>query len=429
MSRKVLIITYYWPPAGGPGVQRVLKFAKYLPEFGWEPIILTVEKGEYPATDQSLLQEVSPGLEVIKTKSFDFYDLYRVFTGKKKEEKIETYELIRERSQLSPQERLAQFLRMNFLLPDGRVGWYLRSTNKIVEWVRKIDPALIFSSSPPHSVQLIAKKLSRKAQIKWVADYRDPWTQSFYDKGIQRTRIAQKINARLEQNCVGAADAIVTVSQGVADLLPTIGDQRISIIPNGFDEDDFHMRRNPSNYFDIVYTGHAASTQNPVNLWKSLSELSEDIIRDIKVSFYGSVDTGIQEMLAKLDLLNNVEIHKYIPHKQAIQKMVNADCLLLLIPKSNSKGILTGKVFEYLATGNKILGIGDPNGAAAIVLKECDAGRMISYNDSPIDYLLELVHRWKMNKVSRINRDKINRYSRKNLTLELAKLFNEVCHE
>ena len=422
-----MIITYYWPPSGGPGVQRVLKFAKYLPQFGWDPVILTVKDGEYPALDDALEKEVDKQLEVYRISSLEFFDLFRKLTGRKKNEKIETYELIKNKQKLSWKNRLAQWVRNNLMIPDARVGWYWWGFREATKIVKDTQPDLIFSSSPPHSLQLLAGKLAKKCDVKWVADFRDPWTKSFYDKGIKRWKIAESINLSLEKRAVQNADCVTSVSTGVLELLGSHEAKDSRVISNGYDEDDFLCKKSPGNTFKIVYTGHISSVQNPRLFFEAISKLEDTVQQELSIDFYGSVDPDVISAARENGIEGMMNFHDYIPHEKATIVMTNADVLLLLIPRVNAKGILTGKLFEYLATKNFILGFGDPQGAAAKVIKKCGAGVMIDYDSDPTSIINTQWQLWKKGEKKQVVDNEIEKYSRKNITRELANLFNELC--
>ncbi len=214
--KKVLIITYYWPPAGGPGVQRVLKFVKYLPAFGWEPIILTVENGEYPAIDESLISEIPPNLKIYKTNSFEPFNIYKNITGQKGN--IPTHVLSKSENE-SLIQKFSKWIRANVFIPDARVGWS-QSIVKEGEKIFEIEkPDLIFSSSPPHSLQIGAMKLAKKVNSKWITDLRDPWTDGFWQKDLKRTKYALKKDSKFELKVLQNADSVITVSDSIVKLL------------------------------------------------------------------------------------------------------------------------------------------------------------------------------------------------------------------
>ena len=425
-SKKVLILTYYWPPAGGPGVQRVLKFVKYLPEWGWEPHILTVKNGEYPALDPSLLKEIPEGVKVYATQSLEFFSLFKRLTGRNSQTPIETYILNRKKA--GWKDRLFAWIRQNLFLPDARLGWAPFAFRKGMEIIRKEQPALIFSSSPPHSLQLTARRLASKSGLPWVADFRDPWTEAFWDKSMERTSWAAARNKRMEQRVVTEADALITVSNGVQELLVKSPREHTYIIPNGYDAQDFSAKKEPSSRFRIVYAGHIAASQNPVRFFQAIAALRTSFGDLLDIRFYGKADRETHEAIAREGVGDLVHLLPYLPHDEILTEIVNADLLLLLIPAENGKGILTGKVFEYLATRNFVLGIGDETGDAAGLLKTCRGGVMIDYDKDPAPVLESQIRRWQESIPHEVNANEILRYDRKTQAAQLAAIFDDLCN-
>ena len=429
MSNKVLIITYYWPPSGGPGVQRILKFVKYLPEFGWEPVVLTVNAGEYPAVDRSLEEEIPPGCQVFKTNSVEFYRLFKWLTGRRREDKIETFVLVRNKN-LTWLEKLLHWVRNNLFIPDARIGWYPFAIRKGMEIIRTFKPRVIFTCSPPHSLHLIGRRLSSRSGLKWVADFRDPWTQAFYDKGIKRISWAEQIHRNLEQAVLYKADVLTSVSTGVKTLLGSAPEitSKVKVLLNGYDPDDFnYVIKSRSDKLRIVYTGHVAPTQNPINLWQALSELDTELLDDFEIRFFGSTDKTVIERAHAMGLHRQIHFNSYIPHYRVIQEISNAEVLLLLIPETYSTGILTGKLFEYMGSQNRILGIGDPEGEAARLIKKCKAGHMYSYDHNLKPPLLNIYRQWKEGVEFRPDVACIKKYERRAITEDLATIFNDLC--
>lgn len=415
MAKKVLIITYYWPPAGGPGVQRVLKFAKYLPQFGWEPIILTIAKGDYHASDSSLLDDVPNSTKVYKVQYFSILDFYKKLKGKNK--KINSFELTKKGGGLG--FKALKWIRANLFIPDARKGWNRPAIKAGLKIIRDEKPEIIFISSPPHSLQLIGFELAKKTGLKWVADFRDPWTDAFWDKELPRLRIMQKVNHSLEQRIISSADSLIAVGIGVINLLKKKLDVQFNLILNGFDETDFNLIKKSSEKFRITYVGSIASVQNPVNFFKNIHNLPIHIKTALEINFYGSFD---QEVIkSSKEFGSNVIFNSYIPHNEAIDKMTNSEILLLLIPK-NSKGILTGKLFEYLATHNFILGIAPKDNEVDPILKKCNCGVTYTYSDNLTTVLIEQFDRWNENRQITVNVNQIQQYSRKNLSRQLAKI-------
>lgn len=418
MTKKVLIITYYWPPAGGPGVQRVLKFAKYLPEFGWEPIILTIKNGDFHAIDESLLKDISPGVKVYKAGGFSVLDLYKKIKGKKKS--INSFELTRKDGGLG--FKLIKWIRANFFIPDARKGWNRAAVKLGLRIIKEEKPNLIFTSSPPHSLQLIGYKLKKKTGIKWVADFRDPWTDAFWDKELPRLEVFQNYNLKLEKKILSSADELITVGNGCASLLDKEKTNSFHLIFNGYDESDFSQKKTvASNKYRITYVGSISNSQNPENFFKAAELLSNKYKQLLEINFYGKFDDEVKRTSYTHGGLT--KFHKYIPHSEAINKIINSELLLLLIPRK-SEGIITGKLFEYLATNNFILALAPADNDIKSILKKCNAGHTFNYEDNLLEALIEQIELWKEHGGHDPNTDEILKYSRKHITRELATIFN-----
>ena len=370
--KKVLIITYYWPPSGGSGVQRWLKFVKYFRNFGIEPIVLTVapEFAALPNLDESLEHEIPAGIEIHKTRAKSPFGFYR----KIKKGAIPNSGFAGE-GKASFFDNLFRFIRGNFFIPDARIGWNKFALEKARELIHLHAIDTIITSSPPHSTQLIGLQLKKEFKLKWLADLRDPWTEIYYNKLLFRTNWAKRIDYRYEQACLQNADTLIVVSE---DIKQRFGEKRetilekIHVIPNGFDEEDFSkvQTKNDAEVKYISYVGNLG-LQYPVD---GFLETFAEIIKkenNWKLYFVGNCHKGIKTIVDKLNLTDSVEFVPYVNHSEAIDFMIKARILLLIIPEiENNKGILTGKLFEYLATGNPILNIGPKDGDAAAILKE-----------------------------------------------------------
>ena len=425
--KKVLIITYYWPPAGGPGVQRVLKFAKYLPEFGWQPIILTVKNGEYPAIDESLIKEIPKECIVYKTKTFEPYNLYKKFVGKKKDEKLPTHILNTNKND-NLNNKIAKWIRANLFIPDARIGWISHIVREGMKIIENEKPDIIFSSSPPHSLQIGAKKLAKKSGLKWVADFRDPWTDYFGIKDLSHTKITKKLNLNLEKSCLENADKIVSVSKSFNDLFKKKIKNNYFIIPNGFDAIDFqNISKEKNNKFKITYIGSIRKSQNPEMFFASLSKLKSEVLDKIEINFYGSTFPSVISTIKKYKFVDKIKLHKYISHKNIPKILINSNMLLLIIPNtSNNEGILPGKLFEYLATENYILGIGPKDGDASEILKKTNCGKMYNYDENLSQIILEQFKNWGNGKKQNVNNEAIKQYTRKKLTEKLVNIFEKL---
>ncbi len=366
--KRVLIITYYWPPGGGAGVQRWLKMARYLPEYGVQPVILTVDPrhATYPATDSTLEKDVPAELEVVRTRATDYFRI-----------------LSRDKSALSSAgfakegkksfvEKAARFIRGNLFIPDPRRGWNRYAVRKAEEIIVRSGIDTVITTSPPHSTQLIGLKLKRRfPAVRWIADLRDPWTDIYYYNEFYPSPLARMIDMRLERRVISVADRIITVGQSLSELFaakhPSAGN-KISVIMNGFDPADFKgLAPHKPQLFTISYTGTVSDAYNLTSLIAALSDL-EKTGREYRLRFTGFV-SGRQMELLKTGLNSDkVEFRDYCSHKEAIEEMLNASVLLLLIPDhKSSRAILTGKLFEYIATGKPIICIGPADGDAAKV--------------------------------------------------------------
>ncbi|MBN1299589.1 MAG: glycosyltransferase family 4 protein [Melioribacteraceae bacterium] len=421
--KKVLIITYYWPPSGGPGVQRVLKFAKYLPQFGWMPIILTVEKGNYPDYDKSLMNEIPNGTKVYKTKSFEPFEIYKSMTGRTGSDRIPTFEL-NKKNRLSAVEKLSRWLRANVFIPDAKIGWTRHIESEGLKIIEEEKPDIILSSSPPHSLQIGAMKLAQKSGVKWVADFRDPWTNAFWQKDLKRSGFALSKDRKMEHDVLFNADKVVAVSSTIASMFEIIASNKTRVITNGFDPEDFQTAKVKRDKFTITYTGTLGESQKIDNFINAINGLNDSIKNEIEINFFGSFHPSI---LSLQDKCRNINFYNSIPHDRAVPEIINSDILLLVIPYAKeNKGILTGKLFEYMATGNFILGIGPVSGEAASILNESGSGNMFDYGDDLGEIILSKFNEWKNGIGFSADKEKINRYSRINTTSQLINVFEEL---
>jgi glycosyltransferase involved in cell wall biosynthesis len=418
--KKVLIITYYWPSSGGAGVQRWLKFAKYLPEFGWQPVILTVdpEYASYPQRDESLLSEVDPECLVFTTKSFELYNFYKLISGKKEV----PYGGFANDSKEGMLQKASKFLRGNFLLPDPRKGWNKYALNKAEELIRQFNIETVVTTSPPHSTQLIGLELKQKFNIRWIADLRDPWTDIYYYKQFMHTALARKIDIGYERKVVENADLLITVSEDVKrifaekSILPIAA--KTVVIPNGFDEDDFRIKVVPKeNKKVITYTGTISEAYEVDSFLDALQSLESELKQQLLIRFVGKVPQSVAQKFTATGL--EIELVGYVDHPKSIEYLFRSDILLLVIPKvKNNKGILTGKFFEYLASQKPVLAIGPTDGDLAKIIQETKCGQMFDYADSEgmRHFILESLDR------SVAVNDIAIEYSRKKLTGKLATL-------
>jgi glycosyltransferase involved in cell wall biosynthesis len=432
MPKKALIISYYWPPGSGPGVQRWLKFCKYLPENDWEPLMVTVANGSYPSTDLSLENDIPIGMKVFKTKTLEPFTIYNALRGKKG--KSVEVAMASVKGKQSNFAKFSNYVRSNFFIPDARVGWNRYAYNQAVKVIEQEKPDVIITTGPPHSTHLIGLKLKSKFNIPWVADFRDPWTTIYYNQFLLRTKNSDAKDLSFETSVLKTADAIITATPGITEDLRARSN-RIETIPNGFDEADFEgIKSDQPPKFRMAYVGNLKPIQNTKTVWKAISELcseSQEFKNKFEFEITGNIADEIADALKDFGIMEQVVIKSFVPHKQAIARMLSAHVLFLPIPidKDNTR-ILTGKIFEYLATKRPLLAVGPTNGNAASILTECGKAPMLEY-DNLAEIKSQLRKVFSDFEASSIPKtegnDNYQNYSRKGTTKMLASLINSIC--
>ncbi|MCK9398786.1 MAG: glycosyltransferase family 4 protein [Bacteroidales bacterium] len=429
--RKVLIITYYWPPSGGGGVMRWLKFAKYLPSTGWQPVIFTPENPDPSAKDESLIQEIPSEAVVIKLPIWEPYDVYRKLTGKKKEEKFKAG-YIAEASSKGWKDKLSVFIRGNLMIPDPRKFWVRPAVKFLVKYLEDNPVDVIVSTGPPHSMHLIGMELRRKLNIPWLADFRDPWTNiDFYDR-LRLTSWANKKHKSLEKQVLQAADLVTTVSWSWAADFKRIVPRDIEVITNGFDPEDFQAEPGISDqYFSITHIGSFNKDRNPEMFWEALDSKakSDDGFRkNLRLRFVGQTDRSIFQSLEKNELKEIAEDFGFVGHKKSLEILGLSQVLLLpLNDAPNISGIIPGKLFEYLAAKRPIIVIGPNDGDAARIIIETGAGKVAGLNDrAGLRQIIDEYYQMYLNNKLVLKNLEINKYSRQELTVQLAKTIEQI---
>jgi glycosyltransferase involved in cell wall biosynthesis len=421
---KVLIITYYWPPSGGAGVQRWLKFSKYLPEFGWEPIILTVdpEYAAYPVTDFSLKEDLPSSVKVYSTPATNYFSIY-----KKDKSKIPSAGFANSVDN-TLKGKILRFIRGNFFLPDPRKGWNKCAFKKACELIDTEEIKHIITTSPPHSTQLIGLKIKKKYPgIKWIADLRDPWTDIYYYKQFYPTFISKRIDLRMEKSVLKKADKIITVGASLKTLLSLKVEEienKTEVIPNGFDEDDFNnLKTSMPALFTISYMG-TLSDVYPIDRFLEALQVFKKRGNDFILRFIGTVSSKQKDIIQAKTSNSVVEFIPYVEHAAALKYMLESTILLLIIPDHQSnRSIITGKLFEYIAAGKPIICLGPDDGDAAGILRETGHGTTFSYKDSNgvLDYLLKLT-----SDNSIIEKIPLKVFSRRELTRKVVSLLEKL---
>jgi glycosyltransferase involved in cell wall biosynthesis len=425
--KKVLIITYYWPPAGGPGVQRWLKFVKYLPDFGIEPIVYCPDNPNYPFTDTSLVSDIDSDLTVLNTPIREPYKWAQLFSKSKTANLSKG--LISNQKKQSVLEKLLLFVRGNFFIPDARISWVRPSISFLSDYIltHKIDT--IVTTGPPHSLHLIGLQLKQKHSIKWMADFRDPWTQIGYHKKLKLSSFAQKKHKRLEAAVLQTADELLVTSLKTKTLFSELTSTPISVLTNGF---DFEISSGTplDSKFTLSHIGSLFEGRNPSVLWKVLSDLineSEDFAAAFQLNLIGSVSKEVMGAICSFGLESYVCNTGYIPHSDVLESQKKTQLLLLIEEDSKeTEYIIPGKLFEYMASKRPIIAIGPQASDIEKILNQTQAGTYFRYDEGAALRTLLLQH-FEAYKLQKLNVDSIGleAYSRKSLTQQLAqKLLN-----
>ncbi len=364
--KRVLVITYYWPPSGSVGTHRWLKMCKHLPQHGWQPVVYTPSNPEMPSVDKSLLRDVSPGLEVIKRHIREPFSLYKRFTGRPRDARLQTA-FLNEQGGGGWKEALALWVRSNFFIPDARVWWARPSIAHLTRYLKDHPVDAIVTTGSPHSLHLIGRALKRRTGIPWLADFRDPWTNIDFYGQLKLTRWADARHRALERAVLREADAVLTVSWHWAEELRALGARDPQVITNGFDPDDLPQPPAPvDERWSLVHVGSITSTRDVPALWRALAARSArdaEFRERFVLRLVGGVDHRALESINKAGLAGHVERIGQVEHAEALRQMQRARALLLPVNDTpNVMGFLPAKAFEYLSVGRPILAIA-PRGA------------------------------------------------------------------
>lgn len=434
--KRVLIITYYWPPSGGSGVQRWLKMSKYLPENGWQPVIYTADDAEYPVEDKSLEQDVAAEAEVIRRPIVEPYSFYKRFLGIRKGEKVKAGFINEGARKSGWKESLSVWLRGNLFIPDARRWWIRPSVRFLKRYLQEHPVDAIISTGPPHSMHLIAKALHERFEIPWVADFRDPWTDIDYYKDLKLMRCSDRRHHRLERQVLVGATRVVTVGWDCARGLERHGAKDVTVITNGYDEmfqelcDDTSVQSHKTATFTMSHIGIVGANRNPETFWQAISDIVKtDERQSLRVRLIGQVDNSVIESIKRYDIGKYVEVVPYIPHNQVIIEQQKSDVLLLFVNNTpNAKGILTGKIFEYMASGRPILCVGPEDGDSARILNETQSGVVVGFDDKKKmkSVILDFISKYQENQLVSSRSAVVEKYSRRNLTKEYVRLLNDI---
>ncbi|MHB8929490.1 MAG: glycosyltransferase [Melioribacteraceae bacterium] len=428
--KKVLIITYYWPPAGGIGVHRCLKFAKYLREFGWEPVICTAENAEYPVLDEGNLKDVPAGIKIIKTKIWEPYNLFKLISGKKKEERI--HNVFLEEDKPSFAHKFGIWIRGNIFIPDARKFWIRPSVKFLSKYLKENHVDVLFTNGPPQSTHMIAYGVKKNLGIPWHADFQDPWTQVDYFSQLMLNPISKRIHEAMERRVFRNADKITICSNTWKSDLESIGARDVGVIVWGYDEDDFkNISVLLSKKFTLSHFGSLGPDRNAKILWKALSIISNEdkqFADDLEIELVGFIGHAIVDEINSLGMSKNLKLSAHISRQETLVRMYQAQVLLLILnDMPNVNGRLPGKLFEYLASRRPTLVIGPEESDASKIVHGVNAGFTCDFNDldKTLATLRELYKKFKDGSLTS-NQTDISQYSNRNLTKKLAGFLDEI---
>ena len=421
--KRALIITYYWPPAGGPGVQRWLKFVTYFKEFGIEPVVFIPDNPHYPLQDKSIVSEIPEGIEIIRFPIKEPYGFAKMFS-KNKTNQVSSG-IITNKNQ-SVLEKLLLWIRGNFFIPDARIGWVKPSVRFLKKYLAKNEMDIVISSGPPHSLHLIAMALKEELGIKWVADFRDPWTTIHYHQSLRLNKRAQKKHLKLESKVLNNSDLVVVTSARTKKEFQKITSVPIEVISNGYDILE-KIVPNLDPQFSIAHIGSLLTNRNPELLWEILSELKDKnkvFSKNLLIKLVGTVSEDVLKSLAVFGLTENYKTLGYVSHQEAIQIQHDAQVLLLVeMDSPETKSIIPGKLFEYVAANRPILAIGPDGSDVEGILKETNAGVYFTYTEKEkLKNQLQFYYEAYSKANLHVNSQNTEKYSRRELTKSLSSL-------
>jgi len=425
--KKVLIITYYWPPAGGPGVQRWLKFVKYFREFGVEPIVYVPENPNYPLVDDSFVSDIPSDIEIIKFPIKEPYGLAKLFS-KKKTKQISSGIISAKKTSII--EKLMLYVRGNYFIPDARIGWVKPSVKFLSDYISKNAIDAIITTGPPHSLHLIGLELKRQINLKWIADFRDPWTRIHYHKSLRLNSNSQRKHKELESLVLNTADRIVVTSFTTKKEFEQITKTPIEVITNGYDFVP-EVNKRIDEYFSISHIGSLLSERNPEILWSVLKSISEEDIsfkNDLKLKFAGAVSDEVKESLQENHLLSNAVFKGYVSHSEAIGLQTSSQVLLLVeIDSDETRAIIPGKLFEYLVAKRPIIALGPKGSDIRNIIQETNSGEFFDYSKKgELKAKIQTYYQAYKNGDLDISPNGVEKYSRRALTKKMVGVIDEL---
>ncbi|MBL1212456.1 MAG: glycosyltransferase [Ignavibacteriae bacterium] len=408
--KKILVLSFYYPPSSKASMHWPLKMAELLPNFGWEPVILTVDEDVVSAIENRGNLDTNT---ILRTGFWDVFKIYKKFIGKKSEESLSVSETI-SNTNASFTQRLSLWIRMNLFIPDARIGWYFPAVKKASNFIKKNKIDLILTNGPPHSTHLIGKKLSKKFKIPLAAMFIDPWVDISYYKGHKRNKLTVLLDNYLERKVVEHSSKMFFVTKGLVKYYSKkypAAANKSNLIYWGYNEKDFEglKRERSENYKVIVHAGNLYDHQNPEIFWQQLKEKISSGEK-LRMRFIGTQGPAVKQSIIKFGLENHTEYLGYLPYKEVLQEIINADYLMMCVAEERH---IPGKLFEYLRSGNPIIAFGDHSSEVEVILRESNSGNLYSYTETGIDYFKDLLN-------IKPNCEHVKKYSREELIKQIA---------
>jgi glycosyltransferase involved in cell wall biosynthesis len=420
--KKVLVISYYFPPMGMAGVQRTLKFVKYLPDYNWKPTVLTIVPGGYYAKDYSLLKEIEDkDINIVRVES-----------------KMEPTQMLKKNDTvIMPKETIRKLVSKSsqvFLLPDNKIGWKNRAVKAAEELLERENFDVIYSTAPPYTDFIIGKELKEKFHLPLVFDYRDAWTDNPYN--FYATPLHKIWTSRLEKSALHASDHIITINRRIKELLllryKFLKYNDITILSQGFDQSDFASLQTHTlpkvNKFRITYSGTFIDRRTPKYFLMAIDKLLKEkpeIRKDFEACFVGYFRKENEKIVKKLNLDDVVNIIGYVDHNECIKYLVTSDVLWMIIGEGKGDDMMsTGKLYEYIGARKPILGC-VPDGVAKNTIQESGAGVVVRPDDVKgiSEAIYDLYLKYKKNSLPIPSEEFVDKFDRSKLTCELSKIF------
>ncbi len=425
---KILIVTYYWPPDTGGGVQRILKFCKFLKAFGHEPVVITTPARPGPFADTSFSLDTAGIRSYRVAQMFDPVKVYnRINKNSGSEISVVRPGALRRLTNL-----VSDFIWLNLFIPDSKIGWYQPVLGRIDAILKREHYDALITTGPPYTAHLIGLSLKRRYKLPWIVDIRDPWPHVSY-KIVPRFKLVKDLNRFLEKRVLNSADKVITVGRQLAELLEgKVRRGKISVIYNGFDEKDFpEIQEKKAPVFRLGYYGRIHKQQIPYALLRQLADEikhSPGFAKQFRLEIFGEISAEVLWIIQSILPGPNLKVSGNIPHGDLQKEFCRPQAFLLLIndfPGNNL--IITGKIFEYLHCGWPVLGIGPVGGEAAQILAQTHAGKMFAHMDSenPINWLREVFDRWEQGRLQR-NPVGAPLYRRKNQARQLESVITDL---